>query len=117
MFEYLFLRVPPYLAPRPLSDLDLGMRGGLLDLLAYLLSSGYRPLCCGEYLLRGEGARLALLPCAKVGAVIGVQGYPSVHYRLLLLGRVQHQGVVDVGYGHGDWDLVHGQRDPLPRVL
>src|SRR5580658_2638471 len=93
MLEYLFLRVPPYLAPRPLRDLDLGMRGGLLDLLAYLLSSGYRPLRRGEYLLRGEGARLPLL------------------------GRVQHEGVVDVGYGHGDRDLVHGQRDPLARVL
>src|SRR5580704_997115 len=108
MFEYLFLRVPPYLAPRPLSDLDLGMRGGLLDLLAYLLSSCYRPLRRGEYLLRGEGARLALLPCAQVALVVGIQGYPRVHYRLLLLGRVQHQGVVDVGYGHGDRDPVHG---------
>src|SRR5579859_8140524 len=100
MLEYLFLRVPPYLAPRPLSDLDLGTPGGLLDLLAYLPSPRYRPLRGGDYLFRRERARLALLPGAQVAAVLRVEGYPRVHYRLLLLGWVQHERVVDVRDGH-----------------
>src|SRR5271155_1826447 len=71
MFEYLFRTVPPYFAPRPRIDLDLGTAGRPFDHASDILASGDGPLACCDDLRGRERACLALLTRADVAFVIG----------------------------------------------